>query len=139
MIRLVCTIVLLATPVLAQQAPTAAMTSTPMEYPKSKAIAVGLEIVVPILGHGYAGDAKKGILPAIVTLGGYIAIGTTLDDEGEIKGDKEGTAALGAVAVLAGRAWALVQVSKMVDAHNKNLTVKPLESDRLGAKIVFTF
>ena len=56
-----------------------------------------------ILGHGYAGNAKKGIPPALVTLGGYIAIATTLDDGGEVKDDKEGVAAAGAVAVLAGR------------------------------------
>ena len=132
---------LLAVPVAAQEAPPSAMTPSPAlgEYPKSKAIAVGLEIVVPILGHGYAGNAKKGIPPALATLGGYIAIATALDEDGEIKDDKEGVVLAGSAAVIAGRVWALMQVSKMVDEHNKRLTLEPTGKDRLGAKLVFRF
>ena len=131
MLRVLLASMLLAAPLLAK---------TP-EYsiaiaPKSKAVAVGLEIVVPILGHGYADNAKKGILPALVTVGGYVAIATTLNDDGEVKKDKEGTAALGAVAVLAGRTWALVQVSRMVAEHNRRLSVQPMDKGRVGARVV---
>ena len=138
MLRILFATLLGALPVLAE-APQ--MTPKPAfpAAPKSKAVAVGLEIVVPILGHGYAGDAKKGILPALVTLGGYVAIATTLDDDGEIKEDKEATAGLGALAVIGGRVWALVQVSRMVEAHNKRLSVKPMEKGRLGAKLALSF
>ena len=142
MLRILFVIVLLAAPVAAQQAPPLAMTPSPNisgKYPKSKAIAVGLEILVPILGHGYAGDAKKGVPPALVTLAGYVMIGATLDDDGEIKKGKEGAALAGGAAALVGRAWALVQVSKMVEAHNRGLTIEPLEADRLGAKFVLKF
>ena len=132
--------ILLATPLMANpkievkpQAPALAV------VPKSKAIAVGLEIVLPILGHGYAGDAKKGILPALVTLGGYITIATTLDDDGEIKSDKEGVALAGGAVALAGRVWALVRVSNMVEEHNKRLSVKPMDKGRVGARVVMDF
>ena len=136
MLRIVFAIILLAAPLAAQEAPPLAMTSSPMagEYPKSKAVAVGLELLVPILGHGYAGDAKKGIPPALLTIGGYVALATTLDEDGEIKEDKETVAGVGALAALAGRVWALVQVSKMVDAHNNRLAIEPVAPDRLGAK-----
>ena len=141
MLRALLVTALLASPLMAE-APKLNMnhpTPTVIQAPKSKAVAVGLEIVVPILGHGYAGNAKKGILPAIATLGGYVAIATTLDEDGEIKGDKEGTAALGAVAVLAGRVWALVQVSQMVEDHNKRLSVQPMDQGRVGARVVVAF
>ena len=141
MLRTLIAIAVLAAPVMAE-APKLDMTpQTPVMVvaPKSKAVAVGLEIVVPILGHGYAGDAKKGILPALVTFGGYVAIATTLDEDDEIKEGKEGVALAGAAAVLAGRVWALVQVSKMVDEHNKSLTIEPVEKGRLGAKVVLRF
>ena len=141
MLRALLVTALLASPLMAE-APTLNMTpQVPIivQAPKSKAVAVGLEIVVPILGHGYAGNAKKGILPALVTFSGYVAIATTLDDDGEIKKDKESTAALGAVAVLAGRAWALVQVSRMVEEHNKRLSIQPMDRGRVGARVVVDF
>ena len=139
MLRTFVATLLLALPALAEAPKMKHEKPVLMQAPKSKAVAVGLEILVPILGHGYAGDAKKGIIPALVTLGGYVAIATTLDEDGEIKTDKEGTAAIGAVVALAGRAWALVQVSKMVEAHNKRLSVQPMEKGRIGAKVVLDF
>ena len=142
MLRTLFAILLFVVPVAAQEAPQPEMkkSSSPLEqYPKSKAVAVGLEVVIPILGHGYAGNAKKGILPALTTFGGYVAIATTLNDEGEIKEDKEGVAAAGAALAVAGRVWALMQVSRMVDAHNRGLSLEPLKADRLGAKLVFKF
>ena len=134
MLRMALISILLAAPLMADDQKKIALVA-----PKSKAVAVGLEIVVPILGHGYAGNAKKGILPALVTLGGYIVFATTLDDNGEIKEDKKGDAAIGAVVALTGRAYALKQVSSMVAEHNKRLSVQPMDKGRVGARVVLDF
>ena len=41
---------------------------------KSPFAAFGLELLLPVLGHGYAGNAKRGVLPAAVHVGGFLAM-----------------------------------------------------------------
>ena len=45
-----------------------------VEERKSPFAAFGLELVFPILGHGYAGNGKRGVLPAAVHVGGFVAM-----------------------------------------------------------------
>ena len=77
-----------ATPAAAQQRPDA--WDTYNAESRNEWAAVGLELIFPTLGHAYAGDWKRGILPGVVGIGGYataIGIYATCDDgDTEVEG-----------------------------------------------------
>lgn len=108
---------------------------------KSSAVAAGLEIIVPILGHGYAGNAKRGILPAILRVGGGVARGLAGDDD-----DKETQAGIGAVAFLGGTIWGIVSAVRTANEHNRSLssgnaslTLLPTPDGRLGVGMALRY
>ena len=134
--------VLSAVPVTAHQAPAPTLD----DLPKSKAVAVGLELVCPILGYGYAGNASRGIAPALITLTGAIFITVTLDESGKIYGKVQMSSSqekrvvwVGSAFFIGGRILALARVCNVVERHNQRLRLKPIASERLGAKLVLTF
>lgn len=108
---------------------------------KSSHVAAGLEIIVPILGHGYAGNAKRGILPAILRVGGAVALAAAGDDE-----DKETQAAIGGLAFLGGSIWGIVSAVRTANEHNRSLssgnaslTLLPTPDGRLGVGVALRY
>jgi hypothetical protein len=101
---------------------------------KNEWVAVGLEWLVPIVGHAYAGNAKRGILPTAVTVGGLaMAIaGARCDSMCAVGGkpaNNEGLGLAGLGVAMVGRTWALVSAHRTAAAHNAGLR------DRLGISI----
>ena len=47
---------------------------------KSEFGAVGLELVLPVLGHAYAGDARRGLVPGLVSVAGLVVMLTGAGD-----------------------------------------------------------
>ena len=80
--------------------------------------ALFLELLVPVLGHAYAGDARRGVLPAVVTLGGVGMIfgGASARDYAGV------IVALGGIAVSAGgKIWGLVSAVDTARDYNRRL------------------
>ncbi len=90
---------------------------------KSEWGAVALEWVAPVVGHAYAGDAKRGILPGVVTVGGlatFIA-GIRCDSMCAVSGDtanNEGLAWAGLAALVVGRTWGFISAYQTAQDHN---------------------
>lgn len=102
---------------------------------KDPFVAAGLEVVLPILGHAYAGNAKRGILPNAVSLGGFIGIAARID----IFGEPETLDYVLVGAFLGGRVWAIVSAARTASDHNRslssgnaNLSLFPTPDGRLG-------
>lgn len=72
----------------------------------------GLELVLPVSGNGYAGDAKD---------------------------RPEGQALVGSLLYLSGRVWGVVAAVKTVEAYNKSLLSGEPQKERIGVKVVFRF
>ena len=113
---------------------------------KSKAIAAGLEMVCPILGNGYAGNAKRGILPAVTTVGGYVVLIAAGGESGEIPKDKEKQFAIGLGFMVLGKVWGVVSAINTVEEYNKaissdksRLSLEPADKGRVGAKLALRF
>lgn len=98
---------------------------------RSPAAAAGLELVVPVSGHIYAGDAAPGILPAAASLGaslvfinGYTSCqrgigGALFGAEPDLSGCILG--ALGAVAYIGTRVWGAASASSTATDRNRRL------------------
>lgn len=82
---------------------------------KSPGVALLLEAhpFIPLLGHWYAGDVKRGILPTVVNLGGLPLALMCLDIIGDsgCSDTQDMISAAGAIAFFAGWAW------RMSSAH----------------------
>lgn len=87
---------------------------------KSAAAAFGLELVLPIVGHAYAGNARRGILPAVFYVGGFVGLLAQAGDDGFIESGAGAYAALGAL--LGGRIWGLVSAVRTANDHNRSLS-----------------
>lgn len=96
-----------------------------------------VEWVIPTAGHAYAGDVKRGLVPAAVSFGGLAAAlwGLGLGDNPvgvdapRVMFESEGSAvvtALGALAWVGGRVWGTVSAVQAVGDANAALL------DRLG-------
>ena len=111
---------------------------------KSGAAAFGLELIVPTLGHAYAGDWKRGVLPAVFSVGGYVGLLAQADDDGFV-GDGAG-AYLALGALLGGRIWGLVSAVGTANDHNRSLssgnasvTLLPTPGGGLGVGMALRF
>ncbi len=89
---------------------------------KSPFVAAGLELVLPILGNGYAGNAKRGILPAILRVGGVVTVAAAADETGFIPEEKSTQAWIGLAAGVGGTVWGIVSAVRTANAHNRSLS-----------------
>ena len=113
---------------------------------KSEAAAIGLELILPVLGHAYAGDAKRGILPAIVHVGGFatlilVALENIGDFPlGDLFGEEENSGGngldarvyAGLAAFLGGKVWGVVSAARTARDHNRSLSSPPRASAIVG-------
>ncbi len=85
---------------------------------KSELTAGVLEFLIPVVGHAYAGNAGKGVVPAVVSVGGLVVaiVGA---------GNLDYTIALlGYLGYLGGRIWGIVSAVQTADDYNMNLKRK---------------
>ena len=85
-------------------------------------VAFTLELLVPTLGHVYAGDFDRGIAPAIV-MGlrvGIMGISVSMSDPTREFGGIEGLLA-GFGVVVGGKTWGLVSAVRTTLDHNRGL------------------
>lgn len=109
--------------------------------------AAGLEIVLPILGHAYAGNAKRGLLPNAVSLGGFIGLAARIDiDPFGSSSEAEAIDYVLLGAFLGGRVWAIVSAARTANDHNQsassgnaNLSLSPTPDGRLGVGMNLRF
>lgn len=83
---------------------------------KSELAAGVLEWLIPIVGHAYAGDAQRGLLPAGVSLGGFVLIIASGGDTGLVTA--------GLLGYLVGRIWGIVSAVETASDFNNNLKMK---------------
>lgn len=90
---------------------------------KSGAVALMLELALPTAGHGYAGDFKRGVIPALVSVGGMAA--WTIGALGSIFSNDESNLMLfGSIAAIGGRVWGLVTAPGTAKQFNERLRQK---------------
>ena len=113
---------------------------------KNPAVAAGLEIVLPILGHAYAGNAKRGLLPTAVSVGGLVGLVARIDID--IFGDSEPETLdyMLLAAFLGGRVWGVVSAARTANDHNRslssgnaNLSLFPTPDGRVGVGMNLRF
>lgn len=88
---------------------------------KSEFAAVALELMIPMLGHAYAGNAKRGLTPLAVSAGGFILMIAS----GSQYPPNPGMATVGYLAYLGGRAWGAVSAHQTASDHNAGLRRTP--------------
>ena len=87
---------------------------------KNEFAAGGLEWLIPIVGHHYAGDAKAGYVPAAVSAGGLVVSIVGLS---QVNGT---ITSLGLLTYSVGRVWGVVSALDLAREFNRDL------ADRLG-------
>ncbi len=85
---------------------------------KSEFGAGALEFLIPVVGHAYAGDAGRGVVPAIVSVGGIVVLVAGASDLDAT------IATLGYLAYLGGRIWGIVSAVNTAEDYNANLKSK---------------
>ena len=88
---------------------------------KNEAAAAGLEALLPILGHYYAGDAKAGLGPAALSYGGFVGFLVIA-----VRSDNSTFGGLAWLSYLGGRIWGVVSALDEAREFNRDL------ADRLG-------
>ncbi|MEW6507330.1 MAG: hypothetical protein AB1432_06235 [Bacteroidota bacterium] len=83
---------------------------------KSELVAGVLEWLIPIVGHAYAEDAQRGLLPAGVSLGGLVLVFAS--------GGETGLITVGVLGYLVGRIWGIVSAVETATDFNKSLKSK---------------
>ncbi len=115
---------------------------------KDPIIAFAMELVVPVLGHAYAGDARRGIAPAVVHVAGYglIGYGVTraldclLCGSGSGDDNTDGIIIVtGVAAAVVGKVWGLVSVASTVRDRNASLVVESTSNGQFGVGIKVNF
>lgn len=106
-------------------------------------IAVAAEWFVPIVGHAYAGDTKRGLLPAAVTVAGLglVVAGVDQSLDGLFTDDNEGQALaiVGLTAIVGGRIWGIVSAGKTAGDTNRALRERlGLDAEGLSLAPVIT-
>jgi hypothetical protein len=82
---------------------------------KSELAAGVLEALIPVVGHAYAGDAGKGVVPAVVSVGGLVLMVAGA-------GNLDATViALGYLGYLGGRVWGIVSAVQTAEDYNVKL------------------
>ena len=111
-------------------------------------MAFAMELVVPVLGHAYAGDAKRGIAPAVVHVAGYGLIGygvsrafdCLLCGSGSGNDNTDGIIIVtGVAAAVVGKVWGLVSIASTVRDRNASLVVEPTPNGQFGVGIKVNF
>lgn len=105
---------------------------------RNEAVSLLLEWFIPVVGHAYAGDAKAGLIPAGVTLGGAaLFIGGAANC---VSFDCEGGAAAavlgGFVTVVGGRIWGIVSAYQTAGRKNRELRQRLGLEDVVGSLIL---
>ncbi|MHB8931074.1 MAG: hypothetical protein ACYC5R_10815 [Melioribacteraceae bacterium] len=85
---------------------------------KSEFAAGALEFLIPVVGHAYAGDAGRGVIPAVVSVGGLVVLVVGASDL------NAGVATVGYLAYLGGRIWGIVSAVNTAEDYNSNLKSK---------------
>ncbi len=111
---------------------------------KGPIIAFAIELFVPVLGHAYAGDAKRGIAPAAVHVAGcgllLYAVTEELDNLfGDADHDFRPLMYVGLAAAAAGKFWGLVSVASTVRERNASLVVEPTADRQVAFGIKVSF
>lgn len=107
-------------------------------------VAGAIEWIVPVLGHAYAGDAKRGMRPLLVSFGGLAAgftacaIGTAVG-EGSCfmtEGWSNQVFGLGVITFVAGRVWGVVSAVNTARRFNASLKERPgIKNARAGLSV----
>ncbi len=116
---------------------------------KSEPAALGIEWLVPVVGHAYAGNARKGILPAVVHVAGLTAfvMGARCDSVCKLNNqgsEDEGLAWAGLGVAAVGKAWGMISAYRTAGNHNAdlrrrlNLTLAPRDGG-VAAGLSLTF
>ena len=119
--------VLAPTPGFAQEAETATGR-------KNLIIAVVAETVFPVLGHSYAGDARRGLMPAVPFAAGYVVTAHAMATE-----TFTNLHAVGVVSMLVGKVWGVVSVVSTVRDRNASLLVEPTPNRQVALGIRMSF
>ena len=85
---------------------------------KSEFAAGALEFLIPVVGHAYAGDAGRGVVPALVSAGGLVIMIAGASDV------NAGIMGIGYIAYLGGRIWGIVSAVQTAEDFNNNLKSK---------------
>ncbi len=95
---------------------------------KDELAAIMLEMAIPIVGHAYVDDAKVGLKPTVVSVGGLVLAiaGTSVGCRQQFLGSciQDGNDALiigGVLAYLGGRVWGVVSAMDYARRHNEEL------------------
>lgn len=135
----------------AQEAPQRSVSAVGLQSSgeKSEAAAIGLELILPVLGHAYAGDAKRGILPAAVHVAGFATLilvavenlnvsfplGDLFSESEEENSSGNGLDAgvyVGLAAFLGGKVWGVVSAAGTARDYNRSLSSPPRASVIVG-------
>lgn len=110
---------------------------------KSEVIAAVLEAAIPVVGHAYAGDANRGIVPALISAGGIVLMFVSVESL-SLSGY-----GLGLVVYLGGRIYGVVSAIQTAEDYNKklkkklNLSIVPLKNPNgnvsMGLNLNFSF
>lgn len=123
-------LLLLPTPSTAQSGERPAIPETDQpqvqETDKHEGIAFYLELAVPVLGHAYAGDAGRGVVPAVVAVGGVGMVALSSRSVDTATGFDEFIEALalgllGVTAGVGGKIWGLASAVDTARDHNRRL------------------
>lgn len=105
---------------------------------KEEFAAAGLEALIPVVGHAYVGDARRGLLPLAVSGGGLALL---IIGAGDVD---TSLMSIGWLTYLGGRVWGVVSALEAAKEHNAairtrlRLSVAPAEySD--GVEFKFSF
>lgn len=82
---------------------------------KSELTAGVLEALIPVVGHAYAGDAGRGVIPAIVSVGGLVVM---IAGAGNLDAT---VISLGYLGYLGGRVWGIVSAVQTAEDFNVRL------------------
>jgi hypothetical protein len=115
-------------------APPTAATQVVVISEKSALAAGVLEWAIPTVGYAYAGNWSRGILPAVVRIGGLLLV---IEQQFVIFGAPppcEGQCILGLAMAVGGTVWAVVDAGRTAGRENERR-----RSAALGATLVPTF
>ncbi len=128
-------------PALQAQEPSEATLSRYQAEKKDEFAAAALELAIPVLGHAYVGDARAGLRPLAISLGGIAVwvVGESVGCQNELLGScvnkgNDALILLGVGGYLAGRIWGIISAMDLAQTHNEdlrrrlNLTIQPTPS-----------
>ena len=94
---------------------------------KSAVLAGVLEWLVPTVGFAYAGDWKRGLPPAAVTLAGVVLFAATFEFHIFSESECNGTCTIGLLMAAGGRIWGIIDAVDTAKDFNRALAQNGLE------------